>query len=152
MSDTVSKLISVNGLLAILFVIVMILRPIAMSMSAKHMEDKDGAEKAMPIYITITILGGLSALIFMFGDKIAALKGKEKLIALAALLISVFLQMGSMGALKAASATSAEYTNAMFDLISMVVVLAILVLLYMRSTKSGSSDAATAASFGHFYY
>jgi hypothetical protein len=150
--EFMKKLTSVNGLLALLFVITMILRPIAMTTTAKNMEDKDGASKAMPMYITITVLGIVSVLLFLFGDKIPvdAIKGKEKLIALVAILIAVLLQIGSMGALKAANASVAEYTNALFDLISMAVVFAILVFMYLNGSKS--EEIANAAAFGHFYY
>jgi hypothetical protein len=151
--EFMKKLTDVNGLLALLFVITMILRPIAMTTTAKNMEDKDGASKAMPMYITITVLGIVSVLIFLFGDKIPIpqIKGKEKMIALGAVLIAVLLQIGSMGALKAANASVAEYTNALFDLISMGVVFAILVFMYLGGSKS-SEEVANAAAFGHFYY
>lgn len=149
------KLTTVNGLLAILFVITMILRPIAMTTTAKYMEDKDGASKAMPMYTTIAVLGAVSALLFLIGDKIPKLAGNEKLASLIVVVIAIILQFGSMGALKAANASVAEYTNASFDLISMGVVFGILLFMYVGESKAAAAAAEatkTAAKFGHFYY
>lgn len=157
MLTTISNtLTSTNGILAILFITTMVLRPIAMSTTAANMEDKDGAGKALPIFSTITALGVFSAILLMFGGKLSFFGGKHKLIAVIAALFAVILQFfGAMPALHAANASAAEYTSALFDGVAMIIVLVIVLIMNMTDIKAnwpGKKAAEEAAKFGHFYY
>ena len=134
--------------LAVMFLVTMLLRPLAMATLTGEMEDKDGKTKAMPMYIVIMILGIASAAVFMFGNKVEALKGKQTMVALGLAAVAAVMYLLVFLGLKKANATAGVYTTATFDFISALALVGALGLIY----KEQPSATPAAASFGHFYY
>jgi hypothetical protein len=137
--------------LAVMFLITMLIRPLAMATLTGEMEDKDGKTKAMPMYIVIMILGIVSAGLFLFGSKVAALKGKQNLLALIAAAIAAVMYFLVFFGLKKANATAGIYTTATFDLISALALVAVLGMIYLEPSMEEKLGAGP-AQFGHFYY
>ncbi len=145
--------------LAVMFLITMLIRPLAMATLTGEMEDKDGKAKAMPFYIVIMFLGVLSAGMFMFGGRLETLKGKQNLYALIAAAIAAILYIVVFYGLKEANASAGVYTSATFDLVSAVALVAVLFMVYREPTveetlaaANNVVNAATPSGFGHFYY
>ncbi len=144
--------------LAVMFLITMLVRPLAMATLTGEMEDKDGKTKAMPMYIVIMILGIASAAVFLFGDKVPQINGKQNMIALGLAAIAAVMYFLVFFGLKKANASAGIYTTATFDLISALALVAVLGMVYMEPSVAEQAQAAagnaanTAAAFGHFYY
>lgn len=140
--------------LAVMFLVTMLLRPLAMATLTGEMEDKDGKTKAMPMYIVIMILGIASAAIFMFGSKVEALKGKQTMAALGLAVVAAIMYALVFIGLKKANASAGVYTTATFDFISALALVGALGLIYKEQLAAipTFTDPTKPASFGHFYY
>jgi len=139
-----------NMALAMLFVIVMILRPIAMARLADELPDKDGATKVMPLYTTATVFGALSALVLVFGDKVEAIKAYKYVITFVLAVLAAIMYMSASAILKKAEAPAGMYVSATFDLISAAIIVVVLGMMAMSEFKA--VQASKAGQFGHFYY
>lgn len=140
-----------NLAMAMLFVIVMILRPIAMARLADELEDKDGSTKVMPLYTTATVFGILSAAVMMFGDKVEAIKPFKMYATLGFAVLAFIMYFSATATLKKANASAGMYLSALFDFGSAAIIVAVLGLMVYDQYKASKATAA-AAAFGHFYY